>query len=332
MELDERFAASLRETASLAASVRGAEEGSVRVVLDGGTVSEIKRKATKGMQGKINFWLTRSPLSGFLVLELPSGDVGSERPDKLPRAAMAAEDCVLWLTEEGLGTCWLGGFNREALRKILGLGNETDLPAIIALGRPKPRIQAMDLDNLIYRRLSRHRKPLTEIAFCEDMRNAYHLETYTKPAFSASPVQDVRGLLRRLADTSESKGDPPLELALEACLEAARLAPNASNAQNWRFIVVSVEEAVRRLERACQSTHNWKAAIVGAALPGSMDNFLETPFWMLDLPIALSHMSLMAASMDLGVDLCLSGLDEKEINGLVGLEAPLRTVGVMGFR
>jgi nitroreductase len=333
-DTDEALTGQLKDTARLAVSVRGAEEGSLLVVTEKEHVERIKQRIHKGVQGKINLWLNKAPLGGFLVLALPKEDVRSERPQRLPLAAMAAEDVVLWLTEAGLGTCWLGGINQREVGEALGLGKGTFIPAVIPFGKPKAQVKARDMDHMMYRRISRKRKPISAIAYLETIENPYPLTELEKEPFSASSTQDIAGLLRQLDEKRESGGNAPIALAMDACFEAARIAPSAGNSQKWHFIAVSDEDARRELARACRMESAWRVAIVGAGdvAMGFLYEKMEKPFWMIDLPIALSQMSLVAASMDLGVDVSLRGIDEKAVNAVVGLKTPLRAVGVMGIR
>lgn len=332
-KIDEDVLVRLEETASLAVSVRGAEEGSLKVVTDKTVVDRIKQRLHKGMQGKINLWLNRSPVAGFLALALPKQDTRSERPQELPLAAMAAEDVVLWLTEKGLGTCWLGGLSQREVRQALGLGKDLFVAGVIPFGIPKPQVKARDIDHMMYRRISRKRKPLSDIAYLENMERPYTEPRIEKRPFSASSVQDVAGLLRQMRDRDKSSADAPLDLAVDACFEAARIAPSAGNTQKWHFVAVSQSEACSKLAEACGVENAWRVAIVGMGDvdTGFLYEKMEKPFWMIDLPIAFSQMSLMAASMDLAVDLGMKGIDEKAVNALVGLEPTLRAVGVMGI-
>jgi nitroreductase len=332
--LDEAFPASLDEAAKLALSVRGAGEESIRVVTGEKLVDRIKQRLHKGMQGKINLWLNRAPLSGFLVLALSKADVRSERPRELPLTAMAAEDIILWLTEAGMGTCWLGGINQKEIKEALGLGRDAFVPAVIPFGKPKPRVKARDIDHVMYRTISRKRKPLTAIACLEGIDRPYVLPELAQGAFSASSVQDVAGLLRRLGEGGEDSSAVPMDLAVDACLEAARISPSAGNAQKWHFIAARGEEALAELARACGAEGSWRAAIVGAGdtAMGFLYEKMEKPFWMIDVPIAFSQMSLVAASLDLAVDLSLRGIDERVVNEITGIAPPIRAVGVMGIR
>jgi len=333
-EADPGLPGRLREVVDLASGVRGAAPGTLLVVVESERVERLKGRLHKGMQGKINLWLGRSPLLGFLALSLPRDDVKSERPRELPLASMAAEDAVLWLTEAGFGTCWLGGINQREARAALGLEGDRYVPAVIPFGIPKGRVKAADVDHVLYRAISRKRKPLQAIASEEKMGRPYAPLQYGRDVFSASPRQDVRGLLEAMRERRESTGDAPVRLAVEACLEAARISPSAGNAQKWHFVAVLEEEALEGLAGLCGRGTRWRAAVVAAGDPDMsfLYSMMEKPFWMIDVPIALSQMSLMAASMDLAVDVCVDGMDEAGIEDLVGLEPPLRTVGVLGLR
>lgn len=328
------FVASLEGVVKLAVEVRGAAVDSLRLVTDERLVERIKSRLHKGMQGKINLWLNRSPLLGFVVLVLPKEDVRADRPRDLPLAAMAAEDVVLWLTEAGMGTCWLGGINQKESRNALGLGRDVFIPAVIPFGKPKPRVKAMDMDHMMYLRISRKRKPLSAIACLETSGRPYHPQDIPRGRFSAAGVQSLTALLRSLGEARDSAPGVPLDLAVDACFEAARISPSAGNAQKWLFVAVSGEEALRELVGACGKKCAWRAAIVavGDTDMGFLYEKMEKPFWMIDLPIAISQISLMAASMGLAVDVAVCDIDEAAVNALLGLEPPLRTVGMMGIR
>lgn len=71
-------------------------------------------------------------------------------------AAIAFEHICLASKALGLGTCWIGGFNEEALKQILGIPEEVRVVGITPLGHPD---QAPN---------PRPRKQLGEIAFVEE--------------------------------------------------------------------------------------------------------------------------------------------------------------------
>lgn len=54
----------------------------------------------------------------------------------LQDTAAAAENLLLAATAYGLGSCWVGAFDEEAVRRVLGLAKGLRPVAIIALGHP----------------------------------------------------------------------------------------------------------------------------------------------------------------------------------------------------
>ncbi len=51
-------------------------------------------------------------------------------------AGAAAQNIMLAAIEEGIGSCWIGSINREALREILNIPESLEINTIIALGYP----------------------------------------------------------------------------------------------------------------------------------------------------------------------------------------------------
>ena len=51
-------------------------------------------------------------------------------------ATIAMDHLILAATAEGLGTCWIGAFNPERLREVLGIPTELDPVALTPLGYP----------------------------------------------------------------------------------------------------------------------------------------------------------------------------------------------------
>lgn len=330
--LPEGLAGELDPVLSLALEVRGAPSGSLIAVTDPRTGEELRRRSYKGFANKINLWLMRAPVNAFLVMAVSGGDTEKGRPRELPVASMAAEDCVLWLTGRGLGTCWLGGVNSEEVKSVLGLDAGLHVPCVVCFGAPRSSPPVISLDNFMRNAFSRKRKPVRAVASVETMEESYVAEDMSPSGFSASPVQDVAGLLEELRD-GRGDGGAPLELAVEACLEAARIAPSAGNFQAWHFVVVRNGGRLAELERACGlEDASWRAAIVAAGIPSKVAaGVFEKPFWMVDVPIALSHMSLMAASMGCAARVHVHDIDEGAVNSLIRASGRARAVGVMGI-
>lgn len=65
--------------------------------------------------------------------------------------SIAVSFMILEATELGLGTCWLGAFNEEEVKKILDIPEEIRVPAMFTLGYadedpgPRPRKQLSEI-------------------------------------------------------------------------------------------------------------------------------------------------------------------------------------------
>jgi len=66
--------------------------------------------------------------------------------------AIAVDHMILAATNEGLGTCWIGWFDRAVVAKALGIGEEYEIPIMVPIGYaaeapgPRPR---KPLDELV---------------------------------------------------------------------------------------------------------------------------------------------------------------------------------------
>lgn len=337
VDLDEETVSGLTDVASMAESANGAREGSLKVLTDAGKVRAVKAACHKGLTSKINVWLARAPVAGFLILDVPRGDVSASRPVELPHTVMAAEDVVLWLSEQGIGSCWLGGVNSEEIIKGAELGVASAVPAVISFGRPAGRSSLASYSGMTEMTMSRRRKTMGEIARVETCDVPYEPGELSAGTFRAA-AEGVRELIEALRGNVVSPIDvpAPIDTALEACLEAARVAPSGGNGQAWMFVLVRDRRRLGMLARACgpggRTVADCQAAIVAL---GSMRKFetmlLDKPFWMLDVPIAMGHISLMAASAGYPPVIAIDGIDESEIGKIVKAPASARTVGVIGL-
>jgi nitroreductase len=120
------------------------------------------------------------------------------------------------------------------------------------------------------------------------------------------------------------------------CLEAARLAPSASNGQPWRFILVdegALKDAVARATFGPGSAFNRftvEAPILVAFViePSTVLNrigaaFKRRRYPLIDIGIAAEHFCLQAAELGLGT--CMLGwFDERRIKRLLAVPASKR--------
>jgi nitroreductase len=118
---------------------------------------------------------------------------------------------------------------------------------------------------------------------------------------------------------------------LNAVLEAARLAPSASNRQEWRFVIVRDLETRKKLAAVAGGQ-----AFVGEA-PVLIVACAETDghvmrcgqlCYPIDVAIALDHMSL--AAVELGLGSCWIGLfDEKKVKEILHIPDEIHVVELM---
>ena len=126
--------------------------------------------------------------------------------------------------------------------------------------------------------------------------------------------------------------DQPVEPEkLQQVLEAARLAPSASNNQDWKFIVVQDQQTRKALVSVC---HNQKfvgqAPVVIAACSTNPQRTMASgqPAAAVDLAIAVDHMTL--AAVELGLGTCWIGaFDAPAAAKLLGLPADAVVVHIL---
>ena len=126
--------------------------------------------------------------------------------------------------------------------------------------------------------------------------------------------------------------DKPVESdKLQQILEAARLAPSASNRQDWKFVVVQDPATRQALVSAC---HNQKfvgqAPVVIAACSTNPARTMASgqSAAAVDLAIAVDHMTL--AAVELGLGTCWIGaFDAPAVAGLLGIPSDAAVVHVL---
>jgi nitroreductase len=121
------------------------------------------------------------------------------------------------------------------------------------------------------------------------------------------------------------------EEKLTAILEAGRLAPSASNRQEWRFVVVRTPEKRAKLaEAANQQTFIGEAPVVIAACAVTDAHLMRCgqACYPIDVAIALDHISL--AAVELGLGTCWIGaFDEGQVKKILNIPEEIRVVALM---
>jgi nitroreductase len=112
---------------------------------------EVKDRLVKEAMGGIvvpNKWARTAPVVVALAMKLSivTDRLGAGVKDidyHLVDAGIAGEHFVLQAAELGLGTCWIGWFNKKAVRRVLDIPGGWDIPALITVGfpaeEPKPK-------------------------------------------------------------------------------------------------------------------------------------------------------------------------------------------------
>ena len=123
---------------------------------------------------------------------------------------------------------------------------------------------------------------------------------------------------------------PVEEEKLLAVLEAGRLAPSARNMQDWRFIVVRDAATRQRLAKAARDQQFVGKSPVVIAACGTSDLVMSCGqlAYAIDVAIAVDHMTLAAASLDLGT--CWIGaFYEEKVKEILGVPPGIRIVALL---
>ena len=153
------------------------------------------------------------------------------------------------------------------------------------------------------------------------------------PEHMSNPLQEVPmeffEALRTRRSIRKYTAEPVAQEDVRAMLEAAMLAPSASNRQPWHFVVVDDSEKIREIGEAAASLGMNKFAagvpvIVAVVLEkmnftAKVGSILKNKdYCMLDLGIATEHFCLQAAEEGLGT--CILGwFDEKKVARLLNV-------------
>jgi nitroreductase len=142
----------------------------------------------------------------------------------------------------------------------------------------------------------------------------------------------VRQSVRQYADRIVEKEK------LDQCLEAARLAPSASNSQPWTFIVIRDPDLVAKVGEQARgpmgSFNNFvsKAPVIVAIVMEKMKvltkigaEMKDKEYPLIDIGIAAEHLCLQAAELGLGT--CMLGwFNEKATRQLLNVPGSKRIV------
>jgi nitroreductase len=142
---------------------------------------------------------------------------------------------------------------------------------------------------------------------------------------------DVIEAIRKRKSQRSFLEKPVEEEKLNALIDAARLAPSASNRQEWRFVIVRGEQMRRKIAHAARDQAFVGLAPVIIVACAETDNhkmMCGQLCYPINVAIALDHMSL--AAIELGLGSCWIGaFDESEVKALLNIPEKVRVVELM---
>ena len=142
---------------------------------------------------------------------------------------------------------------------------------------------------------------------------------------------DVMEAIRRRCSVRSYQDRAVEKEKLEIILEAARLAPSASNRQEWRFIVVQDKNTRQRLMKAAKNQAFVGHAPVVIACCAQTDSHAMTCgqlCYPIDVAIAIEHMALKATEEGLGT--CWIGaFYEDQVKEILGIPKDIRVVDLL---
>jgi nitroreductase len=136
--VDDRHLAAVLEAARLAPSAENAQPWRFVVVRDPAVRQRLIEEAFSGIYRRSRridapVFLALCGVHGAVDL---AGRLAGHASYTLTDCGIAGEHAVLAAADLGLGTCWIGMFDRRRARRVLGIPAGVNLIALIALGWP----------------------------------------------------------------------------------------------------------------------------------------------------------------------------------------------------
>jgi len=117
------------EAGRLAPSAHNEQEWKFIVVRDGNKREQLSEAAGQS-------FISETPTIIVAVALEPEEMMSSGVPNYAVDLAIAVDHMTLAAVEEGLGTCWVGAFSQEEVKKVLGIPERYKVVALLPLGFP----------------------------------------------------------------------------------------------------------------------------------------------------------------------------------------------------
>ena len=143
---------------------------------------------------------------------------------------------------------------------------------------------------------------------------------------------DVMTAIRTRRSIRAYKDKPIEDEKLEAVLEAGRLAPSASNRQEWKYVVVKDKALRDKMVDVANGQRfvGQAPAIIVACAATQTDHVMpcEELAYPIDVAISVDHITLAAVEQGLGT--CWIGaFKQAEVKALLGIPEEVRVVALL---
>lgn len=142
---------------------------------------------------------------------------------------------------------------------------------------------------------------------------------------------NIYEVIRKRKSIRSFKDKPVEKEKLIRVLEAAHLAPSASNRQEWRFVVVQDKTTLKQLSAAANNQKPVGEAGAVIACCAETDGHLMScgqASYPIDVAIAMDHITLVAVEEGLGT--CWIGaFSENKVKGILSIPEQIRVVELL---
>ena len=141
---------------------------------------------------------------------------------------------------------------------------------------------------------------------------------------------DIKKVIQKRYSCRSYKDTPVSEEKLKSILEAAQLAPSASNRQPYKFIIVKDKRKREKLAEAAGQNFIAEAPIViaGVSLEPERIMSCEVPTYAVDVAIAMEHIALQACAEGLG-SCWIGAFSQQEAKKILGVPEEYKVVALM---
>jgi len=141
---------------------------------------------------------------------------------------------------------------------------------------------------------------------------------------------DIYQAIRTRKSVRSYREQPVEQEKLDRILEAARLAPSASNRQEWRFVVVREPEKRELLAAAARQPFVGEAPVLMVCCAETDHHRMRCGHecFLVDVSIAIDHATLAAVAEGLGT--CWIGaFDAGEVRRILSIPSGIEVVGLL---